>query len=647
MDRRERGARETDRDELSTARARQGPRMAERLKALCLGAIPVLAVAWIVDLPIRLGIALINEQFVLVIAGLATSAGLLARPFGARAGWREATLGLLALACWGWAAIWYADWLLAAADRGWHKWVPALVAIVLMLEALRRNCGNAIAGLMAAMALYGFLGHHLPGITEAEYTEPRRLLLYLYADSNGVPGLVLNVATTVVLAFIVFSRALETTGAGSFFDDVSLAALGNYRGGPAKVAVVSSSLFGIISGSSVANVVSSGIVTIPLMKRAGFRASFAGAVEAVSSNAGQITPPVMGATAFLIAEFLQIPYSEVVVSAIIPASIFYLVLLFQVDSYAVRHRLGGLPRSELPRILAVIGAGWIFVIPIGLLVYLMFWQGQDVSKAALISAAAMAVLGMAKRRRWPDRGFLRAITVGVGEDMLQILLVSAGAGIVIGVLNLTGLSFTITVVLTQVAQGYGIVAMLALTAVIALILGMGMPTAAVYVLLSIVLAPTLVKMGIEPLAAHLFIFYFGLMSMLTPPVAMASFAAASIAGSDLWRTSLDALKLGASGYLLPFVFVLNPALLLHGTALASLYAIATVVLSGAMIAWAAEGTIGRAIIGAPARLVLLLAALLLGLSTILLGTESVWNLAALLGGGALSLLLAGRPRPGP
>jgi len=451
---------------------------------------------------------------------------------------------------------------------------------------------------------------------------------------------VLAVASTVVLAFIIFSKCLEATGAGRFFDGISLAALGHYRGGPAKVAVASSSLFGLISGSSVANVVSSGIVTIPLMKRAGFSPSYAGAVEAVSSNAGQITPPVMGATAFIIAEFLQIPYSEVVLAAAAPAAVFYLVLLVQIDAYAARHRLHGLPLAELPRLGSVLAAGWIYAIPVAALVYLMFWEGMNVSKAALYAAGSMLLLSFLGKREWSFRNLLRSLTIGVGEDMLAILLISAGAGVVIGALNISGLSFSITLLLTQTAQHAGIVAMLLLTALLSLVLGMGIPTSAVYVLLSVVLAPALVKMGMVPLAAHMFIFYFGLMSMLTPPVAMASYAAAGIAGASLWRTSWDGLRLGVSGYLLPFVFALNPALLWKGSALAIALACATVLLSGAMLGWAVESSIGARPVGPWGRVLLFAAALAVGASTVLLGPESLANLAVLAAGVALCWWLA-------
>jgi TRAP transporter 4TM/12TM fusion protein len=613
--------------------------MAGLLRDGCLAALSVLGFLWLLDAPIRLRLPLLDEHFYLAIAGLSTAAGFLTRPLGGRAGWREIAIALFAIGLWAWAGWRYETWLILGGHQHPEKWLTGACALLLLFEAIRRCCGTGIAAMMGAIALYAFVAHWFPGVLEGQYTEPRRLIAYLYVDTNGVPGVVLAVASTVVLAFIIFSKCLEATGAGRFFDGVSLALLGHYRGGPAKVAVASSSLFGIISGSSVANVVSSGIVTIPLMKRAGFSPSYAGAVEAVSSNAGQITPPVMGATAFIIAEFLQIPYSEVVLAAAVPAAVFYLVLLVQIDAYAARHRLHGLPRAELPRLGRVLAGGWVYVFPIALLVYLMFWEGMNVGKAALYSAGSMLVLSFVTTREISFKKLLRGLTVGVGEDMLTILLVSAGAGVVIGALNISGLSFSITLLLTQAAQHWGVLAMLALTAVLSLVLGMGIPTSAVYVLLSVVLAPALVKMGMVPIAAHMFIFYFGLMSMLTPPVAMASYAAAGIAGASLWKTSWDGLRLGVSGYLLPFIFALNPALLWQGSALAIAYACATVLLSGAMLGWAVESSIGARPVASWGRVLLFAGALGVGASTIVLGQESAANLAAIAAGVALCSIL--------
>ena len=613
--------------------------LAEWIRRAFLAAITILSVVWIFDVPLRVGLGgIIQEQFFLLICGLVTGAGFVQAPFGVRAGRLEAVLAIVAVAVWGWAAWHYPVWVVESTVRDPERWMPGLIGLILLLLALYKNVGLAITLTMSLIGLYGFVGHWFPGVLEGQYTEPRRMLLYLYFDSNGVPGLVLAVATTVVLSFIVFSKALETAGAGQFFDRISMALLGNYRGGPAKVCVVSSAMFGVISGSAVANVVSSGIVTIPLMIRAGFRPSMAAGIEASSSTAGQFTPPVMGATAFLIAEFLQISYTDVVVAAAIPAAIFYIVMFIQIDVYAARLGLVGMPREELPRVWAELWAGGIFLIPIVLLLYFMFWEGTRVEKAAIYATVAMLALGVLKRRNFDWRNIAEAITVGVGKEMIPILLVSAGAGIVIGVLNISGLAFTITLLLSQVGQNAGILTMLLLTAVIAIVLGMGLPTSAVYVLLSVVLAPALVKMGINPLAAHMFLFYLGMMSFLTPPVAMSSYTAGAIAGADLWTTSVDAIRTGASGYLLPFVFALNPALILHGSAAEVIYAVATVLLSGAYLAWAAESGIGRVPLTTVERMLSLVLAFIIGTATLWLGPASALNLGVFVAGVALAFV---------
>jgi TRAP transporter 4TM/12TM fusion protein len=613
--------------------------LAEWIRRIYLAAITVLSVAWVFNVPLQLGWSgIIQEQFFLLVAGLVTGAGFLQAPFGKRAGRLEIALAFVALAVWSLAAINYSDWIVDPVNRPIERWLPGLLAIGLLLLSLYQNVGLAITLTMGLIGVYGFVGHWFPGAMEGQYTPPARLLLYLYYDSNGVPGIVLGVATTIVLSFIIFSKALEAGGAGRFFDQASMALLGNRRGGPAKVAVASSAMFGTISGSAVANVVSSGIVTIPLMIRSGFRKSMAAGIEASSSTAGQFTPPVMGATAFLIAEFLQIPYRDVVIAAAIPAGIFYLVMYFQIDSYAARLGLVGLPRSELPRLSTVLADGWIYIVPIALLVYLMFGEGMRVERAAIYASITMVVLGALKRRDFGWGRLFEAITVGVGREMVPILLVSAAAGIVIGTLNISGLAFTITLLLTHIGENAGIFAMLLITGFIALVLGMGLPTSAVYVLLSVVLAPALVKMGIVPLAAHLFIFYLGMMSFLTPPVAMSSYTAAGVAGSNLWTTSIDAIRMGASGYFLPFLFALNPALILDGSNTEIFYAISTVVLSGAYLSWAAEGSIGAIRLTGTDRAIALALAAAIGTATLWLGSESPYNLAVLAGGALLIVL---------
>ena len=573
------------------------PILAALLCAIALG-----GAAWLADLPQRLGMAILLERYLALMAGLACAAGLLAHPIGARVRGIDLALAGAAFAAWAWSAWNYADWLLDVADRGPTKWLPGAVALGLLLEALRRSCGGAIAALVGAIGAYGFLGHVLPGPIGAEWIEPRRLILYLYADSNGVPGLVLGVAATVVLGFIAFGAALRAAGGAEVFTLVALRLMGSFRGGPAKVAILASGLFGTISGSTVANIMSSGVVTIPLMKRSGFPAHYAAGIEAVASNGGQLAPPVMGAAAFLIAEFLQVPYVEVAAAALIPALIYYLVLFMQVDAYAAERGLRGLSRAELPPVGETLRRGWVFALPIAALIALMFQLAWPPGRAALAAAILCLVVAPLHLRRLPGRAFWGRLAIETGQAMVPLLLVSAAAGIVVGVVNLSGVGFTLTLMLGKVGAAWGMLPLLALSALAAIVLGMGMPTAAVYVVLSVLLAPALVRAGVEPMAAHLFILYFGLMSMITPPVAIGSYAAASIAGASFWPAGLVGLRLSIAAYLLPFAFCLNPALLLRGTAIEIAVAVASALAAGYLLARAlvASGHLRRLVLAATA-----------------------------------------------
>lgn len=605
---------------------------------LCLAAIPIVGVVWLLDVPLHAGWKVQVQEYLLFAAGFAVAGGLLNKPYGRAVGWIDFALAAGGLLAWWWAAYNYDFWLLDFANRGPDKWIPAAIGLVLMIEAMRKNCGLAITILAVVFAAYGLVGHLLPGPLEATWTPPARYAIYLYTDTNAVPGVVLRVGSTLVLAFIIMGKVMELSGASAFFTDGALAMMGNRRGGPAKVAIVSSSLFGSVNGTTVGNIMSTGVVTIPLMKRVGFAPHVAGAIEAVASNGGQLAPPVMGTTAFLIADFLQIDYAEVALAAILPAIVYYLVLFIQVDRFAQNNGLTGIPRNELPRARAVLAKGWIFLLPLVLLLYLLFGLGYNAGKSGLYTAAALFVLGAGREaalyvlRRQQRLTILHprtivAMVVESGRNLVPLLLVCGGAGIVVGVLNITGLGLQLVIILEHIANQAGFLVMLMATALVGIILGMGMPTSAVYVLLSVVLAPALVKLGVADLPAHLFIFYFGMLSMLTPPVAVASFVAASLAGSNMWRTGVAGLKLGASAYLLPFLFVFNPALIGQGSALAVAIVAVTAIVSGGVLAYAIEGVDRNGAAGAAVSLTLFAAAIVVGGATVWLGPENPLALA--------------------
>ena len=329
--------------------------------------------------------------------GIATAAALLKFPYGKQAMALDLLLALAAVAAWSWMAVNFELWIVSMADRTPDMWRPGIVALVLTLEGLRKAAGKVIAGPVWLLIGYAYFGNFLPGVLEAEVFPPTKTVLYLYADNNGVPGIVLRVVTELVLAFIVFGKLLQVSGATAFFNDMAMSWMGHRRGGPAKVAVIASSAFGTISGSTVGNIMSTGVVTIPMMKKAGFRPQHAGAIEAVASNGGQIAPPVMGATAFIIAEFLEVPYEDVVVAALVPAVLYFAVLFLQVDGLAVRYGIRGAPRETLPKALPTLAGGWVFVAPLGILIYFLFGLGYNPGLSGLYAAAAVLILLLLKR----------------------------------------------------------------------------------------------------------------------------------------------------------------------------------------------------------------------------------------------------------
>ncbi|MBI2370267.1 MAG: TRAP transporter fused permease subunit [Deltaproteobacteria bacterium] len=436
-----------------------------------------------------------------------------------------------------------------------------------------------------------------------------RIASYLYLDASGLLGFPIAVTASIVVAFIFFGQALYTVGADKFLTDLALVAMGRYRGGPAKVAVVSSSLFGTVSGSAVSNVVVDGAITIPMMKRTGYPGHLAAAIEAVASTGGQIMPPVMGVAAFLIAEYLAIPYGQVALAAAIPASLYYLALFTQVDLEAAKHRLAGLPVQQLPRLRSVMRRGWVFLIPLLVLIYTLMidhWQAGKAGMAAVITTFVVGALQKATRPTL--RGILASIEE-TGRTMLDLVAITALAGLVIGALQLSGLSFKLSLLLVTVASGNALL-LLALTAIVCIILGMGMPTAVIYVMLAVLVGPALTQLGIVPLAAHLFLFYFGMLSMISPPVCLATYAAAAIARSDFWKTGWAGMRLGIVAYVVPFVFAFHPALILQGTAGEIILAAATASLGVILLGVGCAGYLFRPL-GWGKRAIISLAGLLL------------------------------------
>ena len=472
------------------------------------------------------------------------------------------------------------------------RWIFGGLAIILLLEATRRVAGGTLAWLALGIILYTRFAEYMPGIFYSKSPSWARIASYLYLDSNGMLGLPLDVAAGVVVAFILFGQALYAVGGDKFLTDLALIATGRYRGGPAKVSVVSSALFGTVSGSAVANVVVDGAITIPLMKRTGFPSHLAAAIEAVASNGGQITPPVMGAAAFLMAEFLNIPYGQIALAAAIPAALYYLALFTQIDLEAAKRGLLGLPKEQIPQFRSVIRLGWVFLIPLSILVYTLMIENWEAGKSGMVAVIGVLVVGALQKQTRPSFKKIVAALEETGRTLLDIAVITALAGIVIGALHLSGFTFKISLLLVTLS-GNNIYLLLLITALGCLFLGLPLPTTVVYITLAVLAAPALVQLGIPPLAAHLFLFYFGMVSLITPPDCLPVYIAATIAHANFWQTGWTAMRLGIAAYLVPFIFALHPALIFIGTAKEIVIAIVTASIGVVMLSAGCAGYLFR------------------------------------------------------
>jgi TRAP transporter 4TM/12TM fusion protein len=450
------------------------------------------------------------------------------------------------------------------------------ILILLVLEVTRRVLGWALPIIASVSILYALLGKYIPGLWGHRGVDFETLISYQYLTTEGIFGLPLGVSATFIYIFILFGGFLVASGTGEFFIDFANSIAGHLKGGPAKVAVLSSACFGTISGSAVANVVGTGSFTIPLMKRLGYSPTFAGAVEAVASTGGQIMPPIMGAGAFIIAEMLGIPYIEVAFAAAIPAVLYYFALIYMVHLEAIRLGLRGLSKEELPRLGWTLKRKGYLLIPAFLLIY---WLtiGYSPMKAGLWSIGTVFLFSFVRRVTWMGpMKLIEALKRG-GTGCLEVVTACACAGVVIGVVTQTGLGLKFSTIVIETSKGYLPLA-LTFIAITSLILGMGVTTSAAYILTVILGGPVLVKLGVLPLAAHLFVFYYACLSTITPPIALAAYAGAGIAGAPPFTVGFMAMRLALVAYIVPYFFVFQPILILQGSFLNILFAFFTAIL---------------------------------------------------------------------
>ena len=434
------------------------------------------------------------------------------------------------------------------------------LGILLVIEATRRVVGLPMVTVVLAFIAYAFLGPYMPGVLAHRGLTPEQLIGHLYFTTEGIFGIPLGVSSTFIFLFILFGAYLESTGLGKFFIDLANAVAGWASGGPAKVAVLSSGLMGTVSGSSVANVVGTGSLTIPMMKKLGYNANFAGAVEAAASTGGQLMPPVMGAAAFLMAEFVGVPYIDVVKAAAIPALLYFTGVWLGVHFEAKRKKLKGIPRAELPNPLTLLKERGHLAIPLVVIVYLLV-AGYTPMRAALVAIFLSIICAMLRKStRMKPIEIVYGLERGA-KGVLGVLVACASAGIIIGVVTKTGVGLRLASGLIDLAGGMLLPAMF-FTMITAIVLGMGVPTTANYVITSTIAAPALEQMGVPVLAAHMFVFYFGIIADVTPPVALAAYAGAGISGGNALKTGVHASKLAVAAFIIPYVFVLSPVLLM-------------------------------------------------------------------------------------
>jgi len=499
---------------------------------------------------------------------------------------------ILALAAFG-ASIFFFVNAEIMLDRGWEFTAPTYAVWVsyllwaLTLEAVRRCGGLTLFTLVLLFSLYPIVADKLPGVISGMSSSAAETAAYHVISIESILGLPFRAFAELVIGFLVFGIALQHTGGGKFFINLAFAMFGHVRGGSAKVAIVSSGLMGSMSGSVITNVLTTGQMTIPAMKRDGLDKEYAGGVEACASTGGVLLPPIMGSTAFVMATFLNVPYTTVALAATIPALLYFFGLFVQVDAYAARKGLKGTPREELPKLRDTMKEGWYYIAAFMLLIFLLVYLQREAIAPYFATGLLLILNQLSPSSRW-DWSRTGAFMVATGKLLAELLAIMAGVGLIVGALSITGLSGTLVNDLLYLA-GDSTLLLLLMGALTSFVLGIGMTVTAAYIFLAIILAPALIQGGLDPMSVHLFILYWGMLSFITPPVALGAFAAASIAGASPLATGFKAMRLGSVIYFIPFFFVLNPALILVGSWIEILLATVTVVVGVFLVAGGLQG----------------------------------------------------------
>ncbi len=554
------------------------------------------AVAWALGAPVRLGLQIYAEQLLISVLAATLAVCFLTRRARARTPasvpipFYDYILAAAALTHGAFLAWVFPELSTSVFFRPTEAIIVSSIGLLLVLEGLRRSVGLALIVILLAVVLYALFSSNFSGVFAGRSIPLRRVVNFLVLDSAAMAGAALYIAVSVVIPFVLLAQLLLGTGGSAFFSDLSAALMGRYRGGAGKIAIVGSALMGTVSGSAVSNVASTGGITIPLMKSSGYPARTAAAIEATASTGGQLMPPVMGAAAFLIAENLQVPYSQVVLASIVPSLLFFLSIFIFADLEAGRRGISRLDKDRIPALAKVLLQGWFLMLPFVVLIVGLFNFALRAETAAIYAVGTLFVVGLVRTYDGGRIGFRKLIDtlVKTGQGSVEIVIICAAAGMIIGIVGLSGLSFGLGFFLVQMGKS-SLLLLLVITGAVCILLGMGLPTVGVYLLLATLAAPPLIELGLSPMAAHMFVMYFGMLSMITPPVAIAAFVAANMAGTEPMRTAVEAVRVGWPAFVVPFLFAASPSLLLAGTLTENIMAAVTACLGVAMLTAAVAG----------------------------------------------------------
>ena len=523
------------------------------------------AVFWSSGAPLWIGWRVYSEQVLVAALAFAMAIAYLTRQ--GRFPLLSKLLAVASLCFGGWLAVRFPTLSENVFYHPTEALIISAIGFTLIVEAVRRIMGWSLIVILSCVCLYALFSSNFSGPMQSRSIAPDRLLTFLVLDSASLAGAALSIAVAVVVPFLILSQLLLATGGSAFFSDLSLALAGRKRGGAGKIAIMGSAFFGSVSGSAVSNVASTGAITIPMMKDGGYKPKTAGAIEAAASTGGQLMPPIMGAAAVLLAENLQASYIDVMLAALIPSVLYYFSLFVFADLEAGRRKIARVEESRIPPLSRVVKKGWFVFAPFAVLLICLFRFTLRPETSALIAIVVLLALSMIMtydgRRVSPK--VLWDVMISAGKAAVEIILICAIAGMIIGLVARSGMSFGLGFFLVQLGES-SLILLLLVTAAVCIIMGMGLPTVGVYLLLASLAAPPLVELGLQPMAAHLFVLYFGMLSMLTPPVAIAAFVAANMAKAPPMATGWEAVRVGWPAYLIPFFFAASPALLMDGSA---------------------------------------------------------------------------------